>query len=282
MPAGYIAIHLLLTLLCVAATLRLPRKGWLRPLLGTIGLALWIGGFVVERRSDLAWSAMALGWPDLVFFTNLSLPGVAVLLTLMWQAAPGRPARVRALLLSIPALFVALFSLRWYFASVPANLEGTLNAQGFCRQTGEQSCGAAAAVTLLNQHGIHTTEAEMARLCLTREGFGTAPLGTMRGVAIRGREKGLHARLVRTRPGELDRMVTPCIVSVGLRPGAPREVSAEMEGYGWTPGLRHAIVILSVDPVKRTLRVADPSYGLETWPAKGLEWIWDGRALVLK
>jgi hypothetical protein len=42
-----------------------------------------------------------------------------------------------------------------------------------------------------------------------------------------------------------------------------------MEGYGWTPGLHHALVVLSVDAKARTLKVADPSYGQETWPGEG-------------
>ena len=54
-----------------------------------------------------------------------------------------------------------------------------------------------------------------------------------------------------------------------------------MAGYGWPRGLRHAVVVLAADPAGEWLEVADPSYGRERWPAEGIEWLWDGQALVL-
>jgi predicted double-glycine peptidase len=282
MPLLHVGVHLLLTAACVLATLRLNAKSAAAWVLGVGGLAVVIAGFAVERRYDLAWSAMAGGWPDAVFYTNLSLEGVAVLVTLLWRSARDRPARLRAAALSAFSVGAALWSLKWYFGPAPADLTGFVNSAGYCRQTSEQSCGAAAAATLLFQHGIRTTEAEMGQLCLTRAGFGTTPLGILRGVAVRGREHGLHARLATVKPeGDLARLPTPAIISVGLHGDAPPDVAQEMEGYGWTPGLHHALVVLSVDPKGRTLKVADPSYGQETWPEKGLRWIWDGRALYL-
>jgi predicted double-glycine peptidase len=283
LPPLYIAVHLALAAVCAAIAFRVPRRSWLGRVAAGVGLVVVIAGFIVERRSELAWGAMLLGWGDAVFFTNLTLPGVAVLLTVMWRGAADRPARIRALALSPFALGVSLWSLHWYFLPVPPGLQGAVNNQGYCPQTSEQSCGAAAAVTLLDRHGIATTEAEMAELCLTRDGLGTTPLGTFRGLAIRGGEKGLYPRLALADPrGDLSGLPAPCIISVGLRGGAPAEVSERMEGYGWTPGLRHAVVVLSVDPAAKMLLVADPSYGLEPWNWDGLEWIWDGKALTLE
>ena len=126
-------------------------------------------------------------------------------------------------------------------------------------------------VTLLNRYGIKTTKAEMARLCLTRDGFGTTPLGIFRGVSIRPRKAGLRRGWCTRIPEGHFGGHHPCLVSVGLHPAAPPEVAQELEGYGWAPGLRHGVVILSVDSTGQTVRVADPSYGLEDW-RPGLEW----------
>src|SRR5688572_2385477 len=116
MPLPYIIVHLLLTALCVVLTSRLRPGAPIGRALGLIGLVIVVGGFVIERRSDLAWSMMALGWPDAVFFTNLSVEGVAVLLALLWRSAPDRAARIRAAALSPFALGAALWSLGWVFA----------------------------------------------------------------------------------------------------------------------------------------------------------------------
>jgi hypothetical protein len=70
----------------------------------------------------------------------------------------------------------------------------------------------------------------MGRLCLTRAGFGTTPLGILRGVALRGREHGLRARLAVVEPeGDLARLPTPALISVGLHSDAPPDVAQEME-----------------------------------------------------
>jgi hypothetical protein len=284
MPPSYIALHFLLCGLCLAAALAVPPRSRLARILALVLLLAIAGGLLVERRPDWAWSAMLLRSPDLVFFTNLSLEGVTVLVALLWRSLKG-PARWRAAALTPLALGAAVWSYAWYVAPLPSGLRGTADARGLCTQTTQDSCCAAAAVTLLHHAGIRATEAEMAALCVTRAGHGTPPLGLYRGLSIKAAGRGKSPRLVMARsPGELAGLGGPAIVSIGLAGNAPAAVAARMREYGWVPGLRHAVVILRADPAGKWLDVADPSYGLERWPirrAEDLDYLWDGRALVL-
>jgi len=254
--------------------------------LGLVLLAVVAGGFTLERRSEWSWSAMRLGIPDLVFYTNLSLEGVAALLVLMWRQAADRASKVRALLLSPVVLGASLWSYAWFFAPLPADLRGEVNRNGYCAQTSDFSCSAAAAAMLLHANGIPATEAEMAALCITRTGYGTSPLGLYRGLALKCRGHGL--RPVLRRPGTsagVSALGGPSIVSVGLEHNASQEVREKMDAFGWQPGVKHAVVFLAADPQGAWIDVADPSYGKERWPtrdAEELRSIWDGLALVLR
>lgn len=110
-------------------------------------------------------------------------------------------------------------------------------------------------------------------------------LGLQRGLALKSTERNLYPRLVHLRSSRGFRGLTgPGIIRVGLRPGAPPEIAERMEGFGWTPGVYHAVVVVGSAPQWRWIEVADPSYGREKWPIQkeeDLSYLWDGRVLVL-
>jgi len=286
MPPIYLAVHLLLTLAIVSVTHSLPARSRIGRLLGIGLLTVVVGGLVLERQTDWAWAAMGLGWPDLVFFTNLSLEGAAFLLTLLWRQASERGARSRAVPLSALALGGALWSYGWYFAPTPASLSGTVDDTGYCRQTTADSCSAAAAAMVLHAHGIQTTEAEMAALCLTRTGHGTTPLGLFRGLALKSAKHGLRPELVRAgNAGGLAMLQSPGVVSIGMGASLPAATVSRLEEFGWQPGVRHAVVVMNADPKGAWIDVADPSYGRERWPTGDpaeLRSLWDGMVLILR
>lgn len=286
MPLQYVLIHLVLTGMSMACAARLGAGSTASRGFG-VGLLLAVmGGMVLERRAEWAWDAMRLSWPDLVFFTNLSLEGVVALLVLLWRQAGDTPARARAGVLGAVALGAALWSYAWLFLPTPDGLAGAVDATGLCRQTSDDSCSAAAAVMVLHHHGIPATEAEMARLCLTRAQLGTPSLGLHRGLALKAGPHRRRPRLLHLRgAADFSRLAGPAVIRVGLRRGAPPEVTKRMQGYGWTPGVFHAVVVLAGDPGGKWIEVADPSYGREKWPIRDpleLAYIWDGRALILE
>jgi len=244
-------------------------------------LLLVLFGFVLERRLDWGVTVMQRTTPDLPFLTNLSLEGAMALLALLWGLAKEPKARKRAMRLSLPLLAVVLWSYAWYFEPVPAGLTGRIDANGYCRQSSEESCSAAAAVMLLHSKGIATTEAEMAAFCLTRSRWGTPTLGLCRGLMLQSSPYALHLRQIHTTPERLSQLGRPCIISVGLSPTAPREVVERMSEYGWEQGHYHAVVVMSGDAGGQRLDVADPSYGREKWPTAHLKDLWNGTALIL-
>lgn len=282
MPPNYVISHLAAGAACLYAVSKIPKRtAWTRCI--AIVTLLIVGlGMAVERRSDWEWSAMSWSIVDLVFLTNVTLEGSAVLFALLWKDASDRRARVQVILLGAPLLAVVLWTYAWYFIP-PPDVRGHIDGRGICLQTSNDSCSAAAAVTLLYMNGISTDEREMARLCLTTAGQGTTPLGLFRGLAVAGRPYGLRPALVRDGIPDLFRRVKlPVIISVGLIPGAPPEVAARMEEYGWSLTVRHTVVVLGADADGKSLVVGDPTNGIERWPVADLKYLWDGNALALE
>lgn len=200
---------------------------------------------------------------------------------LMWSAAKTPRRRVRALALSAIVTAASLYSYVWLFESPPTGISGRADATGYCRQTSQESCSAAAAVMLLNRSGIITDEKEMAGLCLTRTGKGTPTLGLLRGLVIRSAGSGWRPEVRFCSPSRLRELPCPAIISVGVSRTAPDNVAEKMREYGWARGEYHSVVVLGVDGTGRWADVADPSYGREKWPAEHLAVLWDGRAVSL-
>src|SRR5579871_4206650 len=224
MPLFYVCFHILAALLCFATVWRARKR---RPLVGAIGIAIMvlvIAGFMVERRADWAWRLMPYSGTGLVFLTNLTLEGGAVLSAIIWSAASRQAEKLRAGLLLSPLLAVSLWSYAWYYQPLPKGIQGAIDGRGLMRQTTDDSCSAASAAMLLYHYGIRTTEAQMAELCLTRADLGTSPLGLYRGLAIKAAERGLRPRLVRlSGPEQLRKLHQPAIINVGLKTNTPWE-----------------------------------------------------------
>lgn len=73
---------------------------------------------------------------------------------------------------------------------------------GICLQTLPETCSPSAAVTLLEQYGIASDEAEMTRLCLTRR-RGTPLLGLYRGLKLKTQNTRWDVQVVRGAIDEL-------------------------------------------------------------------------------
>ncbi|MGO8670126.1 MAG: cysteine peptidase family C39 domain-containing protein [Capsulimonadaceae bacterium] len=278
-PLPYIAVNVLVCAIAVCVTVLISKRRVFATVWATSVVSVMVIGLAVERNPE--WIASLIVWtaPGLVFVTNQSLAAAAVLATLMGASAAEPAARVRATVLGLALVCTALWSCSWLYGPIPAGLTGKADKTGYCGQTSEDSCSAAAAVMLLHHYGIETTERRMADLCLTRDRIGTSPLGLYRGLAVEAATRNLRLRM--TAVHHLDQLKTPCIVEIGLKPGVPTTVAKRMESYGWAPGLRHTIVIERADPHGRWWDVADPDYGRERWPTDGIGYIWNGCELTL-
>jgi hypothetical protein len=117
-------------------------------------------------------------------------------------------------------------------------------------------------------HGIEATEQEMAELCLTRHG--TNWMGLYRGLKNKTAGTAWDVEVSTCSAMELQALNQPAILSVGLPSAGNLDRSTQAE-FGWTPGVRHSIVLLSftrddlVDIVEPTAGV-----GRERWTVANL------------
>lgn len=150
---------------------------------------------------------------------------------------------------------------------------------GVCLQTSPASCTAAAAATILDRHGIVSTEQEMALLCLTTT-EGTSFHGLYRGLKLKTAGSPWDVYMFADKSiDELRRMGAPAILSVELRPNDGLDPRYQ-NTFGWLPGVPHTIVLTEfIDD--HTVRIADPALGYETWTIEDLKLLWHGEGARL-
>jgi len=152
---------------------------------------------------------------------------------------------------------------------------------GVCLQTSQASCAPAAAATLLAQHGIRTSEQEMARLCLT-DRSGTRFHGLCRGLRIR--TEGT-ARRMTIGTGNVEDLRTevelPALVYVKLTPEVDRRDRRYSTEWGWIAGVTHTVVVFAF-PNEKKVEVGDPAFGRERWSIEALRDLCVGRFITLE
>lgn len=242
-------------------------------------LALLACGVVVAFASVLRDSlAMTRVFPfsGAIVLANWLPPAVSFLAGLAWGRSGGGAGRKAVLVVPLIGLCVYQ-SYKFLWEGVPP-LDGRWK-DGVCRQTSADSCSAAAAATLLKAHGIDATEAEMARLCLTRAG-GTPMLGLYRGLKLKTRGTAWEVRPFRGDVASLRAGRGPVLLSVRLdaRPGVdPRYANS----WGWAPGVAHTVVFYGFRPDGK-VEVGDPSVGREHWRVRDLEVLWHGEGIQME
>ena len=228
--------------------------------------------------SDRLWLARLLPFSNVMVLGNWQLPCVAFITGLAWRATPGGTARKSVLL--VPLVLVCLYrSYGWLPGEVPP-LDDRWRGD-VCLQTSPASCAAAAAATLLRAHGIDATEAEMARLCLTREA-GTPNHGLYRGLKLKTDRTGWRVEVFRTDTAGLrsqDRS-GPAVLLVRLDPGPGVDRRYE-QLWGWTPGVNHTVVFFGFTEGGEKVDMGDPAVGREHWSARDLHVLWHGEGVRL-
>jgi hypothetical protein len=226
--------------------------------------------------SDSVVLARLLPFPSLIVLGDWLPPAVALLAGLAWRRVPGRALRKSALVL--PLIGVCAFRSYRRVGGGPPPLGEDRWKQGVCLQTSQTSCSAAAAATLLRAHGIDATEAEMARLCLTREG-GTTMHGVYRGLRLKTDGGPWKVEVFRGDVAALRARAGPAILSVRLDRGGGVDPRYERL-WGWTPGLKHTVVFYGFRSEGKT-EIGDPSVGREHWRTEDVRVLWHGDGMRL-
>ena len=151
-------------------------------------------------------------------------------------------------------------------------------SEGVCLQTTKQTCSAASAATLLQMHGISATEQEMADLCLTRRG--TNWMGLYRGLKKKTAGTEWDVEVFTGSADELHSLGAPAILSVGLSRLAQADPLYQTE-LGWTPGVRHSVVLLGFVTDLVEIGEPTPDAGRERWTNSDLQELYLGQGMRL-
>lgn len=152
-----------------------------------------------------------------------------------------------------------------------------------CRQTTRSTCSPAAAATILAAIGIDTSEAEMAALCLTREGTireGTTWLGLYHGLTVRLRGTGFRTEFFECDLEDLDEVVAeyPALLCCELTDEVDLQFPDYREMNGWRPGIAHSTVLFA--RLRNFYIIGDPSQTVpESWTEDDIRNLWTGRGL---
>ena len=151
-------------------------------------------------------------------------------------------------------------------------------SEDVCLQTTRSTCSAASAATLLKMHGIHTTEQEMAELCLTRGG--TNWMGLYRGLKKKTAGTAWNVEVFTGSANELRSLNSPAILSVGLARNAPADSFYQTE-LGWRPGVRHSVVLFGFVTDLVEIGEPTPDAGRERWTNNDLQDVYLGQGMRL-
>ncbi len=202
----------------------------------------------------------------------------AVLAGLAWRSASG--SRWRQVLLTGAMLATGSFALAYPLLGSAPKCGHKWDKLGTCLQTTKLTCSPACAATLLAQHGIESSEQEMAELCLTRQG--TSWQGLYRGLKLKTAGTPWDVQIVCCRPDELPQHATgPMILSVGLEAGERADTDFTRE-FGWVPGVNHSVIVTGFTR-SGVATIADPSIEMsrEQWDRPMLATLWRGYAIRL-
>ena len=259
-------------LFTLALKLRVKRRVHFGLACGTVAAIILFVLFLLDSVR-MAW---ILPFSNLVVVGNWLPPLACFLAGLAWRLIPGQWWR-RSLTV-VPLIVICLWK-SWgrYFEAAPA--VGDHWKDRICMQTAESTCSAASAATLLAHYGIETREAEMVRLCMTRQ-WGTSMWGVYRGLRLRTGGTPYRVKVVTASVDSLLKSSETALLIVGIRRGRVPDDSRYTEDWGWTPGTFHAVCFLR--PGEDDLVImADPSVGPDHWSRENLNVLWTGVALRL-
>ncbi len=220
-----------------------------------------------------------LPFSNLVVIGNWLPPLAGLLAGFAWRRIYGRI--FRKTMCTSALAFAAGYAAVSPMLGEPPHCNDNWNSDGICMQTTMHTCTAASAATLLRLHGIHATEAEMAELCLTREG--TTWMGLYRGLKHKTQGTRWDVEVVECQAEDFQRGdSTPMILSVGLGLQVTEVDERRFEEWGWRPGQGHSVLLLGKGNLGGW-KIADPTpgYGVETWSTASFKELFQGTAVRL-
>jgi hypothetical protein len=251
-----------------------------------LGAGAWAVAWAWSERRLKVWAVgvtVALVVSGPLLSDSLLMARLPLANTVIWaNTAPlfvgmlvGMVLRARIALWRRVLAIVAIGGVAVWSLVSPVTAEAPPSGDGWngdvCLQMSMATCGPAAAVTLLAQHGIRTTEREMADLCLTSAG-GTTLYGLCRGLRIKTRGTPLGVRIASGGAEELRARKLPALVHVTLTREMDERDPRYSRDWGWIVGVTHTVVVFGFveEGGVELVEVGDPAIGRERWEAGAL------------
>jgi hypothetical protein len=231
-----------------------------------IGFALFVYGRLLLVR--------LLPFSNAVVLANGIAPGVALLGGIMagQDSLPVWRRNALAAMMAGLAVYTALFDVA---APAPPRRPPQFR-DGFAVQTNSASCSPCCAVSLLMEHNIRATEAEMMRLCLTRR-TGTPELGLYRGLRLKTHGSPWQVEFFTSDLPTLRQQLEQPVLLIVDTVGAPTSA-----WWRWRQ-LRlanHAVVLYGFRDDGR-IEIGDPGIGRVRWDYDEFASRWRGKGLRL-
>lgn len=252
-------------------------------LLAVVVLGL-IGAYMYLVWGQL-WIVNWIPLPSVIVLSNWFPIMLALLAAILWNRMRAEPVWRRA-----PAQLALLGVAVWTMISVipvspPKCGDEWLPPEPpvpwrICLQTTPYTCSAASVATILESLGIAATEAEMARLSLTRRG--TTWLGMYHGLSIKLMGTGMAARFFEGSVEDVARLTAqrPVLLCCQLTEEVAALSPKYKEEYGWIPGVLHSVVCFGTQG--DLFLIGDPSQRrMERWQRRDLINLWTGTGLLI-
>jgi hypothetical protein len=250
-------------------------------------------GLYVRFVWDQLWIVKWIPLPSVIILANWFPLLLGALAGILWKRMQKQPMARRLPMQAVLMAATVLSEIHVLPRNVPQCkdewIEKTdLTPYRICRQTTLHTCSAAAAATILTALGQQTTEAEMARLCLTREGTdwlglkreGTTWLGLYHGLSIRLRGSGFKVEFFQGTVEDLGAVTRefPALLCCELTPDVDASFPVYQNDRGWVPGVAHSTVLLYHAPP--VYFIGDPSqFEPEYWSQQDVWNLWTGTGL---
>ena len=221
--------------------------------------------------------ATVLPYSNLVVLGNWFPLAAGFLAGVVWSRIPPRRRLYPVLALFVAAAYSAAYPLLGH----PPQCRNTWYLNTICLQTTPATCTPACAATLLKDKGIETSEAEMARLCLTRD-RGTNWTGLYRGLKLQTEGTDWTVTVIHGTARELlAKLDAPVIIAVGIPFDEPPD-SYYRTRWIWNPGEEHSVLLGPPDD-KGLFPIVDPDpkVAFEKWTRKDILKLWRGQGMLL-
>lgn len=149
----------------------------------------------------------------------------------------------------------------WMLQPSPAATLASTSDQTHVLQTQDWSCVPAACATALNELGVRSSEAEMAKLTHTRPGTGSTFVRALHGMQERLVGTGIQAIALQISTNQLNSLPMPLVTPLQFEPTR-----------------QHMVTLLEVTPL--SVRIHDPSVGRMVLPHAEFDQVYTGHVIA--